>query len=263
MRGNSPIPRCFRQKKTKRVNIKPMNRGSGGAVVNVYAREAAAAAVAPAPVPVVDGTASAAAGGLAVRAPLRRNDYAPLAAWRGLRYIDGEGREAAASYNRMRVRCWVLAGLLVAWWADRYTCLDLYLVSDSPRVLATFKPQNESRYLVVLAGMGPEGLVLDGLKRMRIVPPKLASVVGVCPTPPHEAVRLVKKHGLHPGQFLSDVDGRWLAAHGVGGPRALRPLMLVLDGARGVVLSVVSSPAPGSVNDLLAEAVGDWRGGNA
>ncbi len=115
--------------------------------------------------------------------------------------------------------------------------------------------------MVVLAGTGPEGLVLEGLKRMRIVPPQLAAVVGVCPTPPHEAVRLVKKHGLTPGSFLSDVDGRWLAAHGVGAPRSLRPLMLVLDGARGVVLSAISSPPPGSVNDLLAEVCGDWRQG--
>ena len=116
--------------------------------------------------------------------------------------------------------------------------------------------------MVVLAGVAPEGLVVEGLKRMRIVPPQLAAVVGVSPTPPHEAVRLVKKHGLAPGALLSDdADRRWLAAHGVGGPRSLRPIMLVLDGPRGVVLSVVRDPAPGSVNDLLADIVGDWRGG--
>lgn len=114
--------------------------------------------------------------------------------------------------------------------------------------------------MVVLAGVTPEGLVIEGLKRMRIVPPHVAAVVGVSPTGPHEAVRLVKKHGLAPGAFLSDVDRRWLAAHGVGGPRSLRPVMLVLDGPRGVVLGVVRDPAPGSVNDQLAEIVGDWRG---
>lgn len=83
--------------------------------MNVYAREAAAAAEAaaassaaqvpvPGAVPLVDGITSSGGGGNAVRAPLRRNGYAPLAVWRELRYVDAEGREAAASYNRMRVR---------------------------------------------------------------------------------------------------------------------------------------------------------------
>lgn len=83
--------------------------------MNVYAREAAAAAAAvaaqvpvPGPVPPVDGITSSGGGGNAVRAPLRRNEYAPLAVWRELRYIDVEGREAAASYNRMRVRFWLI-----------------------------------------------------------------------------------------------------------------------------------------------------------
>jgi hypothetical protein len=157
-----------------------------------------------------------------VAPPLKRNVFAPILVWRELRHSDAEGQEVAASYNGVR---------------------------------------GESRYVVVLAGVAAEGLVTEGLKRMRIVPPALAAIVGVCQTPPHEAVRLVKKHGLSPGSLLSDVDGRWLAAHGIGGPRSLRPVMLVLDGPRGVVLSVVRDPPPGSVNDLLAEAVGDWRAG--
>lgn len=75
-------------------------------MVNVYARETTqTVSVAGVPAAAASGSAG---GSSEVRAPLRRNDYAPLAAWRELQYIDAEGREAAASYNRMRVRLYII-----------------------------------------------------------------------------------------------------------------------------------------------------------
>jgi len=106
---------------------------------------------------------------------------------------------------------------------------------------------------------------------MRIIPPSLAAVVGVTTLPPQDAQRLAKKSGLLPvpapssspssssPSLLSDPSHQWMDAHGI--PRlSLRPLLFVLDGKKGTVLSVVRDPVPGAINDLVMEVVGDWRG---
>lgn len=108
---------------------------------------------------------------------------------------------------------------------------------------------------------------------MRIIPPSLAAVVGITTLPPQDAQRLAKKSGLLPvpspsplpssssfsPSLLSDPDHQWMDAHGI--PRlSLRPLLFVLDGTKGTVLSVVRDPVPGAINDLVMEVVGDWRG---
>lgn len=91
--------------------------------MNVYAREAAAQASVVTMIPPPNDSSSAGSDSSAsavVRPPLKRNEYAPLAAWRDhLLYIDAEGREVAAAYNRVRVRVCPnsirLAAIIDAW----------------------------------------------------------------------------------------------------------------------------------------------------
>ncbi len=143
--------------------------------------------------------------------------------------------------------------------------------------------QGKSKYVIVLVepSHSTDNLI-EGLKRMRIVPPALAAVVGITVEPPHEAQvcpsilslylplthppthlltqRLAKKHGLtETCELLSDAERAWMDAHGM--PRlSLRSLLFVLDAEKGSVVSVVRDPAPGAVNGLVMEVVGDWRG---
>ena len=139
-------------------------------------------------------------------------------------------------------------------------------------------PQGTSKYVVVLVDPSQSGLTLvEGLKRMRIILPSLAAVVGVTILSPQDAQRLAKKSGLLPSSsppssssssssspssspsLLSDPSHQWMDAHGI--PRlSLRPLLLVLDGTKGTVLLVVRDPVAGALNDLVMEVVGDWRG---
>ena len=93
---------------------------------------------------------------------------------------------------------------------------------------------------------------------MRIVPPALASVIGITAASPIEAKRLVTKAGLNV-PLLSDEKKAWMSAHGMAS-RSLRSIMFILDGKTGSVLKIVREPAPGAVNDYLIEVIGDWRG---
>jgi len=59
-------------------------------------------------------------------------------------------------------------------------------------------PQGNSQYVVVLVGTStvPTNF-MEGLKRMRIIPPHLAAVIGVTSLGPQEAGRLSRKSGTY------------------------------------------------------------------
>jgi hypothetical protein len=126
--------------------------------------------------------------------------------------------------------------------------------------------QGTGKYVVILVDPNPAATTLvEGLNRMRIIPPSLAAVVGVTPLSCPELARLAKKAGLTATgaststYLLSDTSYSWMDAHGL--PRlSLRPWLLILDGKTGMVLSVKRDPTPGTLNDAVMEVVGDWRG---
>lgn len=119
--------------------------------------------------------------------------------------------------------------------------------------------QNNSRHVVVLADPSfSTDRLMEGLSRMRIVPPSLASIVGITSLSPLEAKRLASKSGLTV-PLLSDEKKAWMSAHGMA-IRSLRSIMFILDAKTGSVLKIIREPAPGAVNDYLIETIGDWRG---
>ncbi|TFJ85842.1 hypothetical protein NSK_002662 [Nannochloropsis salina CCMP1776] len=222
-------------------------RGAGGSVVNVYAKEEEAAEAfaqklggslaafdrvtqasnvpggVPPPVPLGSVASTPAVVGRA----LKRHDYAPLTVWRCLRRWAGNAEGEACTYNGIR---------------------------------------GTGKYVVILVDPNPAATTLvEGLNRMRIIPPSLAAVVGVTPLSCPELARLAKKAGLTATgaststYLLSDTSYSWMDAHGL--PRlSLRPWLLILDGKTGMVLSVKRDPTPGTLNDAVMEVVGDWRG---
>lgn len=94
-------------------------------------------------------------------------------------------------------------------------------------LLADDHQQGPCQYVVVLAEPSfSTNHFFDGLKRLAIVPPELAAVVGVTVLSASEANKVAKRTGLAPHTtVLSDEGRHWLRAHKIGdrwGPRRRR-----------------------------------------